>query len=346
MGEEKITVTWDEIQKHDRPAKNFPAGFPPSDLPNPPKPKRRSLLILVCILVSLLILGGAGAGTWFWFIRKSRPSTAPRPLPAASQPSDQPLPAEYRTLAENLALDIKLSPDQFRDNKGTSELLAEGHRAIMALRGIKSSDRDIAYVTVQAQEAFSEAIKRMERANALPKPPGAGELFVSSFIDGFFGNVFGGYARGKEAEDKQAAIIAEVQPLIAALEKADAAQQLLPKIAEKYSATFCDSTDRIAVDFDESWGWFGPHDWCSFGNRGTALRDCTVVVQLTGARGDVRKNVHFIKEWPANSWLYARYAPGQEILGSQTGRMTVNEVKQVDVTVYSPEIRHTHQVRL
>ena len=69
MGEEKITVTWDEIQKHDRPAKNLPAGFPPSELPNPARPKRRGLRIVVCILVSLLILGGAGAGTWFWLIR-------------------------------------------------------------------------------------------------------------------------------------------------------------------------------------------------------------------------------------------------------------------------------------
>lgn len=68
MGEEKITVAWDEIQKHDRPAKSFPAGFPPSELSNPARPKRRGLLIVVCILVGPLILGGAGAGAWFWFI--------------------------------------------------------------------------------------------------------------------------------------------------------------------------------------------------------------------------------------------------------------------------------------
>ena len=79
MGEEKITVTWDEIQKHDRPAKNFPAGFPPSELPNAARPKRRGLLIVVCILVGLLILGGAGAGTWFWLIRTRQAMRMERP---------------------------------------------------------------------------------------------------------------------------------------------------------------------------------------------------------------------------------------------------------------------------
>jgi len=289
---------------------------------------RMRLFVGPIAAVGILALVGCG---------KSTPSTAPRPLPAASKPSTKPLPPEYRILAENLGLEIKPSPDQFRDNKGTTQIIAEGHESIMALRNIESSDRDIAYVAEQAQGAFSEAIKRMERINSLPKPPGAGELFVSSFIDGFFGNVFGGYARGQEAEGKQAAIITEAEAMLAAIEKADAAHQLLPKIAEKYSATFCDSTDRIAVDCDESWGWFGPHDWCSFRNCGAALEDCTIVVQLTGASGEVRKNVHFVKAWPANTWLYARYSPGQEMLGRKSGRMTVSGIRQVDVTIYSPQ---------
>jgi hypothetical protein len=129
----------------------------------------------------------------------------------------------------------------------------------------------------------------------------------------------------------------EVQAIIAAFDKADAAQQLLPKVAEKHSATFCDSTERITVVFQESWGSFGPYDWCLFLNRGEVLRDCTLVVQLTGASGEVRNNVHFLKDWPTNEWMYARYAPGEEILGRKVGRMTFNKVKQLDVTIYSPQ---------
>ena len=234
-------------------------------------------------------------------------------------------------------MEMKQSPDQFRDNKGMADIITEGHGAIMALRGIESSDRDIMYIAEQAQSAFSEAVNRMERINSLPKPPGAGESFVSSFIDGFFGNFLGGYAEYKDAEGKQTAIITEFQAMIAAFVKADAARQLLPKVAEKYSATFCDSTDRIAVLFQESWGSFGPNDWCLLLNRGAALGDCTLVVQLTGANGDVRKNVHFLKDWPTNEWMYARYAPGKELLGRKDLRETVNSVKQLDVTIYSPQ---------
>jgi hypothetical protein len=234
-------------------------------------------------------------------------------------------------------MEMKPSPDQFRDDMGMTEIMAEGHSAILALRGIQSSDQDIMYIASQGEAAFSEALRRFERINALPKPPGAGELFVTSFVDGFFGNVFGGYARGLDAEEKQNAIIAEVHPLIAALEKGDAAHQMLPKVSEKYSATFSDSTNLIVVDFDESWGWFGPHDWFCIYNKGAALEDCTLLVQLTGASGEVRKNVHFVKEWPANSWMYGRYDGGNEVLERQVGRATVLNVQKVEVTIFSPQ---------
>ena len=286
------------------------------------------LAALVLLFLEACALTGCGNGT-----------TTSVKSPDSTQGADSPktLPPEYRTLAENLCLDIKSSPDLYRDNKGMTEIIAEGHGAVMALRGIQSSDQDITYIAEQGRSAYSEAISRLERINALPKPPGAGELFVSSFVDGLFGNVFGGYARGKDAEDKQNAIIVEAQALVGAVEKADAVHQLLPKVAEKYSAPISESSGRIVVDFDESWGWWGPHDWFSIYNSGPTLQDCTIVVQLTGEQRDVRKNVHFIKNWPANTWMYARYEPGQAILGRRVGNMSVIQVQQLDVTVYSPQ---------
>ena len=284
---------------------------------------------LALTLLGAFVLTGCSNGT-----ATSTKSPGSSNGAAATKP---PLPPEYRTLAENLSLDIKSKPDQYRDNKNITEIIAEGHGAVMALRGIQSSDRDITYIAEQGQSAYSEAINRLQRINALPKPPGAGELFVSSFVDGFFGNVFGGYARGKDAEDKQNAIIVDAQALVAAVEKADAAHQLLPKVAEKYSAPLTNSNGRIIVDFDEAWGWWGPHDWLSIYNSGPTLQDCTIVVQLTGEQRNVRKNVHFIKSWPANTWMYARYEPGQEILGRRVGNMSVVHVQELDVTVYSPQ---------
>jgi hypothetical protein len=252
-----------------------------------------------------------------------------------STPSAKAIPAEYRILAENVAMvKMKRSPDQFYDNQGMAEAIAEGHAEIMAIRGVKSSDGDITYIAEQAQDALSEAIKHLERINSLPKPD---DMAVSYFIDGLFFNFPRMYGDYKDADEKQTALKTEFQALIAALDKLDAAQQLLPKIAEKYSATFCDSTERIAIDFQESWGSFGPHDWCSFLNRGAALQDCTLVVQLTGASGEVRTNVHFLKDWPANSRMYSRYSPGEEILGRTVGCTSVHNVKQLDVTIYSPQ---------
>lgn len=61
-------------------------------------------------------------------------------------PAGKPLPPEYRILAKYLAEDLKPSPDDFRDNKSMAEHIAEGHAAIMALKGVQSSDPDIHYL--------------------------------------------------------------------------------------------------------------------------------------------------------------------------------------------------------
>ncbi len=301
-------------------------------------PMKTFLAILAAIIVAVVIFAPEKLPSVFRdLVRPDIEREQQGRAEASGAPTPKPLPADYRTLAENLSLDIKSSADEYRDNKSITEITAEGHQAVMALRGIQSSDRDITYIAEQAEAAYAEAISRFARLNALPKPPGSGELFVSSFIDGLFGDIFGGYARGKDAEEKQNAMNVEVQGLVAAYEKADAAQQLLPKVAEKYSAPLGDNNDRIVVDFDESWGWRKPNDWLLISNTGAALQDCTLVVQLTGEQGQVRKNVHFIKNWPSNTWMYARYQPGQEILGRRVFNMSVRNVQRIDVTVYSPQ---------
>lgn len=126
-------------------------------------------------------------------------------------------------------------------------------------------------------------------------------------------------------------------PLIVAIEKADAAQQLMGKIAEKYSAPFTPASGQIVVDFSEAWGCWGPHDWFSIYNAGPALTDITLAVELTGSKQEMRKNIHFIKSWPANTWMYARYEPGNEILGKIVGNMSVPNVQNIAVTLYSPQ---------
>jgi hypothetical protein len=259
--------------------------------------------------------------------------------PAAQEAATEPaagLPPEYRTLAMQLAQHVKTDPRAFRDDKSMVEVIAEGHAAVMDLRRIKSTDADITYIASLGTEAFSDAVNRMERINSLPKPPDVGSLMVESFIHGLYGNVYAGYALGADADNKQKAIAVEVQGLVGAIEKADAARLLLPKVAMKYAAPVSKAPGRIVADFDESWGAWGPYDWLFLSNTGAELEDCTVVVELTGANGDVHKNVHYLRNWQGGGWVCARYDPGRQFLGRPVGRMTVSNVQTVDVAVYSP----------
>ena len=131
--------------------------------------------------------------------------------------------------------------------------------------------------------------------------------------------------------------------MLAAVDKADAAQMMRPRIAEKYAATPSGPNGQIVVDIDESWGWFGPNDWFYIYNAGPEdLEDCTIQVHLTGRTGQSRKNVHFIRHWPANSWMYVRYEPGQEILDHpEAGRFTVTNIRKADVSIWSPKYTTT-----
>ncbi|WP_417381910.1 hypothetical protein [Gimesia sp.] len=240
-------------------------------------------------------------------------------------------------LAKHLGMALKSDPAQLQKKRETSEVMAELQSALLDLREIKSNDNEIMYVSDQVRDAVTVILERLDNLNSLPKPPDEGTLFVGSFVDGFFGNFAGGYHRGLDAEAKQNALNSEMQPLLAAIDRIDAAQKMLPKIAEKYSATLSDSTGLIYVDFNESWGDSGPDDWLFLKNLGETLEDCTILVELTGADGEVRKNVHFLKTWPESASMWGRYQNGEKILGRTVDRTTVTYVKEMRVTIYSPQ---------
>ena len=279
----------------------------------------------VCVLPLAFILSGCGSD-----IPASK-------LPQYSTPSSKPLPEEYRVLASHLSMEMKSDPGHFRDNREIAEIMAEVQSALLDLREIKSNDKEIMYLADQVQNANTLFLQCINKLNALPKPPNDGTLFVGSMLDGFFGNFLGSYHRGLDAEAKQNALNVELQSAIAAVDQLEAALLLLPKVAEKYSATLSDSAGHIAVDFNESWGNSGPNDWLVLQNRGETLKDCTILVQLTGASGKVRKNVHFLKTWPPDTSMWARYQSGEEVLGRTVERTTVKQVQKLDITIYSPQ---------
>jgi len=286
------------------------------------------------ILVLAVVVAAAGAGC----DGRSNTASSSRDIqPLTGGGTAKTLPPEYRTLAGHLGQSLKPNVNDFRDDKSTTDIVAEGHAAILDLRAIKSSDTDIGYIASQGATAYGDAVSRMERINALPKPPSAGSLFVESFVHGLYGNVYAGYALGADADSKQKAILDEVTGLVAAIEKADATHLLLPRVAERYAAPVSPAPGRVMVDLDESWNAWGPHDWLSLYNAGGDIEDCTVVVDLKGVAGQSRRNVHFVKKWAGKSWLYARYDPGTAIGERRVGRMTVTDVASIGVRVLSPQ---------
>lgn len=295
----------------------------------------------------LNVLRGGGLLLLLWYFNSGSSDTETRPAPVSkatipaldeSLAAQTKLPSEYRTLCEHVAIELKADPGDFHNDKALSEVIAEGHTSVMALRSIRSEDEDIAYVTTHAQQAFADALSRLERINAMPQPQDAGSVMVESFIHGLYGNAYYGYAIGVEADEKRKAIADEVQALMASVDKADAAQMMLPTIAKKYAATPTQNGGRVVVDIDASWGCFGPDDWLCLYNAGQqSLDDCTIQVSLAGKSGGARRNVHFVQHWPARTWVYARYEPGQDIAGrTDAGKSTVSEIQNADISIWSP----------
>lgn len=161
--------------------------------------------------------------------------------------SVKPIPPEYRVLAKNLGQEMKSAPTDFRDNKDIAEIIAEGHAAVMDLQGIRSADPDITYIATAGHEAYADAVSRLKTLNALPKPQATGSLLIESFIHGLYGNIFAGYALGVDADNKQKAINAEIEGLIAAVDKAHAAHLLLPRIAQKHAAPLSKAPSQVVV---------------------------------------------------------------------------------------------------
>jgi uncharacterized protein (TIGR03000 family) len=268
-----------------------------------------------------------------------RVPTNPAPLGVGPPVKVTSVPSQYRVLAERLAQPTKTSPDAFRDNKELTEIIAEGHSAVLDLQYIKanSTDTEITYIADLGKAALSEAVSRLERLNALPKPPSADRLFVESLIHGLFGNVYASYALGLEAQQKQDAINAELLGFLAAVEKAEAAHLLLPRVAEKYAAPIAANNARIGADYDQIWGGGFSHNYLRLhNNSGSEIHDCTILVEIKGENGQLIKNVHFVPSWGVDSVIYCRYDTGKVVLDRIFGARTVDKVDTVAVSIFSP----------
>lgn len=257
-------------------------------------------------------------------------------LPHRTNP---PLPAEYVTLARHLADDHKADPGQPDPEPDVAGTIAKFLNAASDLKGHHSTDPEIDSLCVEACEVLGEAARHAQRLDALPKPPGFGEMFAESFARGFLGDLLGLGRSYQEAQGRQDAVVSEVRQIMALQRRHDVARLMLPRIAARYGGPITAGGQPVQVDFDASWGPVGPEDWLTLVNRSNHdLHNCTIKVEVRGRDGEIARSVHFVPHWRVATAIYAKYSPGQEVLGEIVERHTVPRVDSVVVSLWANEL--------
>jgi hypothetical protein len=248
-----------------------------------------------------------------------------------SKPS---FPPEYFALAEILSMTILTDPKQINNQ---DNFLHEAHQGLMILQDLKTSDSNIAYIAQLTSASIKDVLQALEKLKTLPQPQSDESAMVESVMTGFMGDVTHGMHLGKQIQQARQEINVEIEKLISACERIDSANQLLIKVAEKYAVPTLDSLEQspIGIDIDETW-WNG-HDWCKMSNTGRTLTNCTIIVEMTGMQGAIRKNVHYVKQWLQGSILYCPYRHGDMFNGKTVLKQTVSDIQKVKVTVHSAE---------
>ncbi|ADG66919.1 hypothetical protein Plim_1082 [Planctopirus limnophila DSM 3776] len=311
---------------------------------NPSQLAAGTSLLLGITVAAVVFLGG-----WWWSSGSVTPpaqsSTTPLPpVPPVVPISKVELPQEYRVLADVLTHQIVPSPAEW-EVVPKPAVLAELHRQLDALRNLSSSDQEIQSMAQRTHTALATFIKHFEEFQALPDPTSTSDLmldsFVSGFVSGFTGDlelVKGSFERTAASDSRAAAKQRAAIALCHAEQQCVAIQLTLSRIAERFAAPVTAAGDRFKIDIDDPWGAHAPKKWICFHNGGDDLRDCTLQVQLTGQNGPPRSNVHFIKHWPANTWMYSLYQVGFQLPdGSYVDSQTVSSIQSAEVKLWSPE---------
>lgn len=280
----------------------------------------------------------------------------PRDASSASEAAAAPkaLPPEYRALAKILARPMDLASVSKAATQPTPNLtdaMAQAHASIIDLRQIHSSDDGINQVASMAIDATEDLTKRIEDLDfaLLSKPKhGASPAAKSSILEALpllsphhlllhaLGSMLS-FEQEQNAESKswKAGVQTDLAHIVEDSHQLDAAAMLLPKIAAPYSAPVSPNDSRVTLHFAEAWGPLSD-DVLELVNSGSDLEDCTIAVELTGANGESRTNVHFVPKWESKGILVARYSPGQTVLDQTLDKTTISGARSVTVSIQSP----------
>ncbi len=169
-----------------------------------------------------------------------------------------------------------------------------------------------------------------------------GIAFLGGLYSGYTGDLSGvslGMAPAVDSFSASNEIQGVLDELLLLNDNHETCQLLLPRIAEKYAASFSKPNGRITVDIDECWGTINESDYLLIHNgTSRALENCTIQVELVGASGESRKNIHFVRNWPGKSSICARYSAGQKFGSRDVAfRTTVYDIQKATVTIWSPK---------
>jgi hypothetical protein len=263
-------------------------------------------------------------------------TTATAPVtPAKTTPS---LPDKYVVLAKVLADDIKLSPTEPDPKPDADQIIGQARQASFDLQHASSNDPQLDSIAREASDAFSTAMNQCLTLQSLPKPQGAGDDFAESFVRG----LLGGHGAGAQLDrnvSRREDIVSTVRGLIATCSRLDADKILLPRVASRYAGPQASDDHCLDIDYDGVWGPHGPDDWLTLRNTsGLALHHCTIQVELLGEDGEVRQNVHFVSDWPRDTFVYAKYCPGRELLDETVNRRLVKRCASLKLSIWCDEL--------
>ena len=248
-----------------------------------------------------------------------------------------PLPAEYVVIAKHLADSHRIERNSDELRPGMSQVLAQLKGVLMDVNGLQAVDPDVMSVAAEVSRATESTMTALEQLDALPKPPGSGEMFVDGLLRGFVGDFAGGVQRANEVDGQLNAIREQARRVITGVKQLQTAKLQLPRLATKYGGPPVFRGQTVVIDYDEAWGPHGPKSEITLTNNFSDLHNCTILVEIQGAT-EVSQNVHFIPDWKGGSSIYASYGTGVAILDETPIKQTVPAVQRLVVSIWADEL--------
>ena len=244
----------------------------------------------------------------------------------------------YITLLKGLSDGWTLHRNDPKPQMDLAQILAQAQNMILDFNAIETDDPDLLTIRDEAKAGVQQAAVALRTLDQMPKPPGAGDIFVASFAYGFVLRPDLAVELGDNAQKQANAVQDQVRSWIAGIQRAEAAKLLLQRAIPKYAGPNFNMPSVLSVDIDESIGGGGEPDWITLtNNSGRDLNNAVVSVTLFGVNGETKENIHFIPLWRSGQTIHSWYEPGIIAGDKVVGRQTVTRIQSATINLASDE---------